>query len=286
MERFELSPVAPGPLVVIGGAEDKTGECAILRELVGLAGGPRARFVVLTVASEYPREVGALYATLFKSLGVRSARVIHVERREDANAPGAVRAIERASCIFFTGGIQSRITRLFVGSAAEAAVRSRHQAGAVLAGTSAGAAAMSSVMIVGGHGRTSPRIGSFRQGSGLGFVSDAIVDQHFAERGRLGRLLFAVAEHPGHLGLGIDENTALVLRGDEFEVIGESSVTVVDGSALAYTNLGDLDGKQGALALSDVTLHVLPAGHRFSMSRRRPITPAESAVRHLRSASA
>jgi cyanophycinase len=286
MGKVQTSKLAPGPLVVIGGAEDKTGECAILGEFVRLAGGALARIVVLTVASDYPLRVGATYAERFGDLGARAVQIVHVERREDAGAPDVARAIRRATGIFFTGGTQARIPRLLGGSAAERAIRERHRQGAVVAGTSAGAAAMSSVMIVDGLGARSPRIGSARQGAGLGFLTGVIVDQHFTERGRLGRLLFAVAEHPRHLGLGIDEDTAAVVRGEQLEVIGTGAVTIVDGSGVSYTNVSELTEDAGLLALCDVKLHVLPAGHRFDLRERRPVPRAASGIRRLHAASA
>jgi cyanophycinase len=257
--------------MAIGGAEDKSGDRLILRELVRLAGGRRARLVVIPVASDFPRETGARYAELFAELGVSATRVLELDSRAAAGAPSAVRAVERASGIFFTGGTQARIPRAIAGTALELAIHRRFAEGALLAGTSAGAAAMSDVMIVQGKGLSSARRGLVQKGAGLGLLSGVIVDQHFAERGRQGRLIAALAEHPRHLGLGIDEDTAALLVGDELEVLGSGSVCVLDASGLTYTNADETTAVGQRLALCDLRLHVLPAGQRFNLRTRRPI---------------
>lgn len=264
---------ARGPLVIIGGAEDKTGECAILRNFVRLAGGERAAIVVLAMASDYPLDVGARYATLFRELGARDARPLHLAARAEADGADAVRAIEAASGVFFAGGTQQRIVDVLAGSAVETALHRRHTEGLALGGTSAGAAAMSSVMIVEGKGNRPPRLGSPKRGPGMGFLKGAIVDQHFSERARFGRLLAMVAAYPGHLGLGIDEDTALVVRGDECMALGCGAVTIVDGSGLSYSSADEPAEPGTPLALYDLKVHVLPAGHRFSLKARRPLAP-------------
>lgn len=265
---------ARGPLVIIGGAEDKTGECEILREIVRLAGGERAEIVVLAMASDYPLDVGARYAALFRELGAGRARALHLSTRAEADDPTAVRAIDSASGVFFAGGTQQRIVDILAGSAVETVLHRRHAEGLLLGGTSAGAAAMSAVMIVEGKGGRAPRLGSPRRGPGMGFLKGAIVDQHFSERARFGRLLAMVAEHPAHLGLGIDEDTALVVRGDDCMVLGRGSVTIVDGSRMSYTSADEPAEPGTPLALCDLKLHALPAGHGFSLKTRRPLPAA------------
>jgi cyanophycinase len=218
-----------GPLLIVGGAEDKTGPCAILRELVRLAGGASARIVVLTAASEFPREVGAMYVDVLTRLGAGHVEPVHVRTRGEADHPEVLQAIERASAAFFTGGIQSRITDSIRGSRLHAALARRWRAGLVVGGTSAGAAVMSDLMIVGSARPADACTDDVVIGSGLGFTPDVIVDQHFSQRLRLGRLMAAVTRHPDHVGLGIDEDTAIVVRGCTFDVIGTGTVTLVDG---------------------------------------------------------
>ncbi|CAB3389239.1 cyanophycinase [Kyrpidia spormannii] len=260
----------PGPLVIIGGAEDKQRDCVILRELVRLAGGEQARIVVITSATEFPIEVGNEYVQVLTRLGAEEVHPLHIVKREDANAPFAVRLVERASCVFFTGGEQGRITRLLGGTQLDAALHRRHGDGLVLAGTSAGASVMSSTMIVEGEAETSPRPGIVHMEPGMEFLNGVVIDQHFAQRGRLGRLLSAVTKYPHHLGMGIDENTAVVVSGAECRVIGSGAVSIVDASALTYANVEFADRGE-PLALCGIRLHVLPAGHRFDLRDRRPI---------------
>lgn len=264
-----------GQLVIIGGAEDKQGECTILRHFVRLAGGPNARIVVMTVATELPLEVGAEYVELFDRLGVEDVRTFDVNCRESANATSAVKAIEKATGVFFTGGDQVRITNLLGGTKMDTALHERHEAGLVLAGTSAGASMMSNTMIIEGVPETNPRIGIVEMGPGMEFIPGVVIDQHFAQRGRLGRLLSAVAQFPHHLGVGIDENTAMVVDDASFEVIGAGAVTVIDANALKYSNLAGLRNNDD-LALCGVILHILPAGYRFDLKNRTPVLQDKS----------
>ncbi|MCI0182624.1 MAG: cyanophycinase [Acidibacillus sp.] len=258
-----------GALVIIGGAEDKRGNMTILREFVRLAGGTHARIVVMTVATELPLEVGADYIDVFEKIGVEDVRTFDVSAREAADRDSACRAIEKATGVFFTGGEQLRITTLLGGTQVDSALHTAHERGVVLAGTSAGASMMSSTMIVEGVGDTNPRVGIVHMAPGMEFIDGIVIDQHFAQRGRLGRLLSAVAQYPHHLGLGIDEDTAVIVRNTEFEVIGRGAVSVVDAGSLTFSNLGDLQNND-ALALCGVKLHILPAGYQFSLRERKP----------------
>jgi len=257
-------------LIIIGGAEDKDGECRILKEFVELSGGEAARTVVIAVASDDPSALGARYIEVFKRLGAAEARYLNISTRQDANDPEAVQAIKSASGVFFTGGTQLRITRLLGGTKIDTALHKLHEEGLVLAGTSAGAAMMSSVMIVGGGSSAPIRVGIVELGPGMEFVSGVLIDQHFEQRGRLRRLLSAVAQYPRDLGVGIDEDTAIVVSDHRFEVIGEGSVTVIDAGALTYTNLLGLH-KNDLLALCGVKIHILPAGYGFDLQNRLPL---------------
>jgi cyanophycinase len=263
-----------GPLIVIGGAEDRKGPCTILNEFVRLAGGARARIVVLPVASEYPQEVGAEYLECLQRLGAKQVQVMDVRKREEAHAPELIEALGHATGVFFTGGDQLRVTNLLGGSPADQVLHQRHEEGLVLAGTSAGAAMMASTMIVQGHSAATPRLGVVRIGPGMEFMHGTIIDQHFAQRGRGGRLLTALAQYPHQLGLGIDEDTAAVVVGDEFEVIGSGAVAVFDAGATSYNDVLERQERQH-VAICDVKLHVLTAGFRFNLARRRPIPPGQ-----------
>ena len=260
----------PGQLVVIGGAEDREGGCDILREFVRLAGGRRARLAIISVASDVPKELDGLYGRAFRRLGAREVRALDLRTRGDANGEEAMHSIERATGVFFTGGNQLRITRLLGGTRLDTALHRRHEEGLVIAGTSAGAAMMSSVMIHGSAPTMTLRAGMVELGSGLGFLPGVLIDQHFEQRGRLRRLLAAIAQHPHELGLGIDEDTAAVVRDHTFEVFGSGSVTVIDAGVLTHTNLGEVE-RHELLAVCGVRVHVLPAGYRFDLRNRVPV---------------
>jgi cyanophycinase len=259
-----------GQLVIIGGGEDKENNCTVLREFVRRAGGTQARIIVLTAATSLPREVGEIYIRLFERLGVESVRVINTEYREDSEKPEALGAAQQATGIFFTGGDQARIIGLIKGTKLDSEIHKRYAEGAVIAGTSAGAAMMPDVMIIEGQSETHPRADVVEMGPGMGFLPNIVVDQHFAQRGRLGRLISALMLQPAVLGVGIDEDTAVIVNGDEFEVVGSGAVTVVDESNATHSNV---DGalKDEAFAICGVKLHILPHGYRFNLKTKQPI---------------
>lgn len=266
----------PGALVIIGGAEDREGECTVLREFVRRAGGVQARIAVLTAATSMPREVGDDYIRVFERLGAESVRVIDTEYREDGDRQEAVEVAEQATGFFFTGGDQARIIELVKGTRVDKAIRERHAKGAVVGGTSAGAAMMPDTMIIEGDSATNPRVNVVDMGPGMGFLPGIVVDQHFSQRGRLGRLIAALVQQPVILGIGIDENTAVLVDGDEFEVAGQGAVTVVDESGATHNNLQGLLKDEG-LAVCDVRLHILTQGYRFNIKTRQPIVPEATA---------
>jgi cyanophycinase len=266
MKPFE----ARGKLVIIGGNEDREGDCAILKEFVTLAGGARARIVVQTVATDLYREAMAEYSAAFKGLGVDHVEAFDVSQRIDADNEKALAAMQKATGIFFTGGDQLHITSLVGGTKMQQLLHERYRKGCVIAGTSAGAAMMSNSMFIRGASETNPRLGAIDIGPGMDFLVGAVIDTHFSQRGRIGRLLTAVAHYPQELGFGVDENTAMIVEGKEFRVIGEGAVTVVDAGAITFSNLPDI-GEDESLALYDVKLHVLPEGHRFDLEKREPI---------------
>src|SRR5579863_3119380 len=219
----------PGALIAIGGAEDKVRERAILRYFLEVAGGPDASIVVIATASEVP-ETGERYADLFYSLNADSVEVLRIASREEALASGAEARdlLEFATGAFITGGSQLRLSSALGGTAIAETIQTRHQAGMVVAGTSAGAAFLSRHMIALGDSGATPRRRLVHLAPGLGLAPELVIDQHFRRRDRLGRLLTALSYSPGLLGLGIDENTAAVVQSvnGKLTVIGEGAVTV------------------------------------------------------------
>lgn len=257
-----------GPLVIIGGHEDKEQDRVILRTVVReLADGP---LIVLTAASEVPDALWSEYQRVFRRLGVRQIRHLHVDSRAEALEGRAAELLRGAGGVFVTGGDQLRITSQIGDTPVYDGVRAVYEQGGVIAGTSAGASVMCETMMVSGDGEVSPRIASdVRLAPGFGFFRDAIVDQHFAERGRIGRLLGAVALNPRVLGVGIDENTAVVVRRSRAQVVGAGAVYMVDASGVDYSNVVDEPGDR-ALSIFGLRLHVLTQGDTFDLVARAP----------------
>jgi cyanophycinase len=208
---------------------------------------------------------------VFERLGVEDVRVLNTIHREDADDPEILKIIEEATGAFFTGGDQARILEYIKGTKLDALLHQRHKEGMVIGGTSAGAAMMPDLMIVEGDSETNPRMDAVEMGEGMGFLHSVVIDQHFAQRGRLGRLISALLQQPGDLGFGIDEDTAIIVDGDEFQVVGRGAVTVVDESDATYNNLDELL-KDEAMAVCGVKLHILPQGFRFNLKTRKPIS--------------
>ena len=262
--------MSDGTVIVIGGAEDKIRDRIILNRFVSLAGGEDAIVCVISTASSLGHEAGERYRTIFAELGVRTVRPLHAMTRAQANDETFARAVRDATGIFLTGGNQLRLSSTLGGTRLAEAVLERFQHGAVIAGTSAGASAMSSHMIAFGASGATPKHRMAAIAAGLGVLPGVIVDQHFQQRNRLGRLLSLIAQNPSLLGLGVDEDTAGVVGPDlVLEVIGRGSVTVVDGAA-AETDAWDVRGHRPVM-ISGVVLHSLPAGYRFDLRRRHRI---------------
>jgi cyanophycinase len=266
-------------LIIIGGREDKEGDRAILREVARRTG--HGRLVVATIASEVPGELWQDYERTFRSLGVRHLSHLHVDSRAEAMANnGYARAFEDARAVFFTGGDQLKITSQIGDTPIYQRIVDLYDAGGTICGTSAGASAMSETMLVGGVGERSHRVGdSIHMAPGLGLLSGVIIDQHFAERGRIGRLIGAVAQNPRILGIGIDENTAIVAEGGrQFEVLGEGAVYVIDGRHVTKSNLTEEEPDQ-TLSIYDLRLHLLSQPDRFDLRERRPMRrPVDEAL--------
>jgi cyanophycinase len=253
-------------LFIVGGGEDRCCGAGVLERFVDLAGGPRARITLVTTATGNPDEVHAEYAQVFRKLGVEHTRELRLLGRADADSGQAENALRQATGVFFSGGDQSRI-RALVGSRTNDILAELLADGLVVAGTSAGATALGRTMILGGKG-PDVSAAAVRTAPGLGLLPGVLIDMHFAERGRLPRLLSAVALAPDDIGVGIDENTAILITGDRFEVLGSGVVTVVDLDRSTVVHpAGDYD----PITLFDVRLHLMPAGCLFHLGSRVPI---------------
>jgi cyanophycinase len=262
--------MSDGTVIVIGGAEDKIRDRIILNRFVSLAGGETAVVAVISTASSLGHEAGERYRAIFSEMGVKTVRPLHAMTRAQANDETFARAVRDATGVYLTGGNQLRLSSTLGGTRLASAILDRFHEGVVVAGTSAGASAMSSHMIAFGASGATPKHRMAAIAAGLGVLPGVIVDQHFQQRNRLGRLLSLIAQNPSLLGLGVDEDTAGVVGPDHIlEVIGRGSVTVVDGAA-AETDAWEVKGHRPVM-ISNVVLHSLPSGYRFDLHRRHRV---------------
>jgi cyanophycinase len=277
MRRGRAGATHKGTLVIIGGHEDRSGERKILRAVAERLGDD-GKIVVCTVASSEPESLWQEYESAFRAIGVPHVFRLELETREEASTPRAMRILEGATGVFFTGGDQLKITSQLGDTPVFSRVQEIFEAGGVIAGTSAGASAMSETMLVANNGDASYRIKSaLLMAPGLGLAQDMLIDQHFAERGRMARLIGAVSQNPRVLGVGIDEDTAIIVEHNRrFQVLGAGAVYVVDGSTTTYSNIGDEDTDR-TLSSFGLTVHMLSQGDRFHLETRTPTAhPADS----------
>jgi cyanophycinase len=259
-----------GSLIIIGGREDRDKDMEILSNFCKRV-GKNGKLVVATVASSVGNELWEIYRKAFRKLGVKSVRHLDVVKRTAAIDKAALRVVKGADAVFFTGGDQLRITSELGGTAVLDEIFEIYRRGGVIGGTSAGASVMSETMLVGGTSEESYRIGSeLRMAPGLGLVKNMIIDQHFAERGRINRLIGAVAQNPKFLGIGIDEDTAIVMDGrHSFEVIGCGAVYVIDAHDSTENNISEAR-QSDALSIFNLRFHVLTRGDAYDLRTQRP----------------
>ena len=257
-------------LIIIGGKEDRSADEVILQEVARRVGS--GKLVVSTVAiPSNPEGLFEEYEKAFRALGVKHLYKLEINAREEATRDSKLRILDGATGVFFTGGDQMKITSQVGDTLIFRRIQEIYEEGGVIAGTSAGAAVMSETMLVTGGDEQSHVIGgSVRMAPGLGLISGVIIDQHFMERGRVGRLIGAVAQNPKNLGIGIDEQTAIVVERDKgFYVLGSGAVYVFDGSEVSYSNIAEADMNK-TLSIYDVRMHMLSQGDRFDLIARKP----------------
>ena len=259
--------MSQGPLIVIGGHEDKEDRRVILKEVARRVSG--GKLVIATVASHKPEGYFDSYLKGFENLGIGELVELYVHDRAETHDPELLKVLDDAAGVFFTGGDQLRLSSQIGDTEIERRVRAIWEAGGLIAGTSAGASVMSETMLVSGASGESHRIGDLRMAPGLGLVRDAVIDQHFAERGRFGRLLGAVAHNPRVLGIGVDEDTAMLLENDAFSVIGSGAVYIVNGEEVFHSNIAE-ERRERPLSMFGVRMHVLSSGDSFDLKTRTP----------------
>lgn len=268
-----------GHMLVIGGAEDPDeDDMTILPHFVEMCGGSSARIVVCSSPSEDPHEKADTYERLFNKIGVAAVYPAPIESRDEAEDEELLEFTRTATGVFFTGGDQLRLTALIAGSGFCETVRTRlYGDSLVVGGTSAGAAAVSSVMLIGGPTDGTVKREDVSLAPGLGYWRDTVVDTHFSQRGRVNRLMTIFAHNPNVLGIGIDENTAIdLVPGDHFTVIGEGVVMVFNGR-VSHTNAPNASDDQ-PLAITDAAIHTLPAGYGFDLRTKRPLLPGGEVI--------
>jgi cyanophycinase len=263
-------------LIIIGGGEDKKKDKVILKEVVRLAGGREAKIGIVTTATTLPQEVGQEYENIFKALGVKEINTINICGRKTSEIHGNVERLMEHTCLFFVGGDQLRISSIIGGTDFHELIHNFCSEGRVIAGTSAGASMMSEIMVVEGEDQGAPTKCTIKLAPGMGLIKGVIIDQHFNQRGRISRLFAGVAQNPNIVGIGIDEDTAIVVEANEkFSVIGNGVVTVVDGRDIEYTNISE-QHPNDPLALTNVRVHILPERYGYNLIDKTAIIIEET----------
>lgn len=268
--------VPRGTLVAVGGNVDKSDAMEILTAIISLPEGDSKIVEIIPTASSEPEEVSKEYIEAFERVGADSVGVMDIQHRAAANDPAFVQRVLDADVVFLTGGDQLRITSILGGTEVMTTLQGHYQRGGVIAGTSAGAVAMSQSMIYEGEEALAMRKGTVKMTAGIGLIPHAVLDSHFTERGRFKRLLEVVTGHPGMIGVGLDEDSAVIVRrGDRLEAIGSGVVVVVDGHEMKYSNIAHVATGE-AIAEEGVLVHTLTRGHGYDLTERcylQPVTP-------------
>ncbi len=271
---MSIRPSPRGKLVAIGGAEDKTTKADVLRRVLTFSDIASPVVGVITTASSIPDDVFGEYRGVFQRLGASDVLDVRIRDRTDASNPAMVDMLSRSDIIFISGGDQMRLTSIFGGSPALDTIRRRHEQGAVIAGTSAGAACQSTTMVYGGDATDALRKGVVKMSAGFGLIEGVIIDTHFLERGRFSRLMEVGATNPEYLGVGLGEDAAVLFEGDRLYAFGPGHVILVDSSAMTGSNVFDLsDGE--AIGVHNVIMHALIDGNGYDRTERRILAPHE-----------
>jgi cyanophycinase len=262
-----------GFIVPVGGAEDKEGPAEILRRFVAVSGGSEARIAIIPTASQL-ESTGRRYEDIFKDLGVKEAMALPFKTRRDTEREDWLAVLEAASGVFLTGGTQLRIATVLGGTPVAKAIRRLNARGVAVGGTSAGAAILSEHMIAFGSEGSTPRAGMATLAPGFGLTNRVVVDQHFRQRDRLGRLLSALAYNPFAVGLGLDEDTAAFIDPkDKVHVLGAGAITIIDALGMEHSSMASAELGQ-PICMTGVRIHILTAGATFHLKTRHAEPPS------------
>jgi cyanophycinase len=265
-----------GSLIAVGGGESGNiteDSLKIIERFLELSGGlNKAKIVLMTVATDDPEGAEKRYREVFERLKFTNFEFLEIADRSESFSDAVLKKIENATGLYFTGGSQLHVTALTGGTPLHELILDKFNKGMTIGGTSAGAMMMSSSTLLSGSSDEAPKLGAVEVAPGMELLDRSIIDTHFSQRGRHGRLLLSVAHNPQVLGIGIDERTAMVVEGDEFEVIGEGAVTVVCAKNSMHTNIPYIKSEE-TIGIFDVNFHVLPEGYKYDLAKREPIVP-------------
>lgn len=265
-----------GLLVAVGGNEDKEHDLFVLRKIVSLVKEKAVLIEVITTASEIPEEVGKMYQRAFDKIDNTHVQFMHIKIREDAQQEQYIQRLNKCHIIFFSGGDQLRIISILAGTTFMDTIKQKfYTEECIIAGTSAGAAAMSQTMIYGGESSEALLKGSVEVTAGMGLVQNVIIDSHFIKRGRFSRLMELVTSSPGHIGIGLGEDTGIIIRkGYLIEAIGKGLVVIIDGKGIKYSNVTSINSGE-AIAVENMRVHVLVDGYGYDVLNGKFLQPSE-----------
>jgi cyanophycinase len=265
-----------GSLIAVGGGESGTiteDSIRILEKFLELSGGlSKARILLMTVATDAPEDAAERYKEIFDRLRFKNFAVLNIADRSESFDESVLEKVEDATGLFFTGGSQLHVTALTGGTPLHYLILDKFNKGMTVGGTSAGAMMMSSSTLLSGSSDAAPKLGAVEVAPGMEFLERSIIDTHFSQRGRHGRLLSSVAHNPQVLGIGIDERTAMVVQDGSFEVMGEGAVTVICAKNSMHNNLPYIKSEE-AIGIVGVNFHILPEGYKYDLEKREPIPP-------------
>lgn len=271
---YENRIIPKGLLVAIGGNEDKEHDMQIFNTILSLVNKKKKNIEIITTASSYPEEAGMAYYRVFTRDSENSVGLMHISTREQASDVSLLKRITAADIVFFTGGDQLRITSVLGGTPIENEILRRYEHEfCIISGTSAGASAMSKTMICGGDSREALRKGTINVSIGIGLIDNAIIDTHFIERGRFSRLMQIVSMNPSNIGIGIGEDSGIVIQGGcILKAIGSGITVILDGQYLKYTNVADIDSDE-AIAIENLVIHTVVNGYGYDLCEKKYLRP-------------
>ncbi len=275
-EKLSSAVVPKGLVVAVGGNEDKEHDLSVLRRIVALIKNRSILIEVITTASEMPEKTGKMYQRTFDKIGNTTVGFMHIRTREQAEEQQYIQRLKNSHIIFFAGGDQLRITSTLGGTAFLTTIVNKYYTeDCIVAGTSAGATAMSQTMIYDGESSEALVKGSVKVTAGIGLIQNVVIDSHFIKRGRFSRLMEIVTSNPGHIGIGLGEDTGIIIRkGYLIEAIGNGLVVIFDGKRIRFSNISSIKNGE-AIAVENMHVHTLVNGYGYDLLNGKYLIPLE-----------